>query len=330
MDTQDTRTVTDFWRNDEEVSRVASEHLGVPVHVTHYRADHKTGPCPFCKDLPFGATEDGFIVWERGNYNCRKCTEAGRPRAKGWWLPDHLKPDGWNEQYTQHKQEVREATAKAAYAELQSPDSIAEIMSYTQNSQRYDIWMTWGFTEEEINRHGLGYCTSSPTAPDIPTVTIPVLLNNKFIDVRHRILAEEQIEGGKYRSHLPGLKPFFYNADVAVSARTLHVVEGEKKAIILKRAVGPNTIAYPGIEILPIWPKLFDYVRKQVNYLPFQNVIFYPDPGTVDAVARTGYEIARLGIRVSLVHLPDKPDDMILNSSPTDFMSETRFNLITL
>lgn len=317
-----------IWHSDEQVSRVASEHLGKPVTVAHYKPDQKTGPCPFCAHLPDGADENGFVIFKRGNYWCRKCDMAGRPNAKGWWLPDDYTPQDRNV-FREELEKQRQLTRDQAIAELRSPDTIAEIASYTQDTRRFDIWMGWGFSEPEIKKWGLGFCKSSPTARDIPTGTIPVLLENQYIDIRHRLI-EESEEGGKYRSHLPGLRPFFFNADVAFSAKTLHVAEGEKKGIILQRAVGPYTIAYPGIKILSLWPELFDLVKKRHPAIPFHEVIFYPDPGTIDEVARYGIQIARLGIKVKIAELIDKPDDMIIDYGVDAFMQELRFCMMTL
>lgn len=318
------QNLLDAWAHVEDY---VEKLTGVRVPLSHHTEGEKKGPCPFCQDLPDGAHNDGFVVFIEGNFFCRKCKAAGRNTAKGWWLPSTFDIDRTLvAKEIEHKKTVK---WHQAVAELRSAQSMSEIMGYPLHEQAIDVWMSWGFDENEIKTHHLGFCPSSVTVPDQPSATIPVVYRNKLVDVRHRILQPTD-EASKYRSHLPGLRPWFYNADIMGAGQTVHMVEGEKKAIILQRVVGKRTVGYPGINTLDRLAILLEKAKTATGNYPFRSMHFYPDPGTFETIWPYAENLARSGIEVTIYDLNFKVDDFIIDFGPGEFNDQIYFNAITV
>ena len=206
-----------------------------------------------------------------------------------------------------HKQEQRQKL----YAQMHTCNL---WLDYHKNSPSvYDEWMGIGFTEEEINKWGLGFCSACPLSPEHTSLTIPVWFKGKLWDIRHRLIGAEQ---GKYRSHLPGLVPPFYNLDAILTSRQVYVVEGEKKTIKCVSCGVPAVIGYPGIQFFKRIPEILNKYLDST-----QQVIFIPDPGTTDKIIEMAQQIK---VPCYLVDLWMKPDDLILEHGADMFMSAIR------
>ena len=112
----------------------------------------------------------------------------------------------------------------------------------------------------------------------------------------------------KYRNHFKHTPVAFFNGDVVIQKRPkILLVEGEKKAIIMHKFGFSDSVAYPGLKTQePLLAFLHD------NGSTSQEIIYVPDPNTIDTIVAAGRELAKLGHTVKVVDLILKPDDFLL------------------
>lgn len=263
----------------------ASSVVGVPLkpHVE----GQAVGPCPNCRQ-----GKDRFVAFVEGNWWCRACS------SKGWWR--ETKPS--KEELEQIKEDKRRA-AEMAYARM---SRCSDWIKYHDNvSEGIEIWFEHGIGIDSIMRWGLGYCKSAPLSPEHESLTIPVFYKGRLVDIRHRIIGAP--DGNKYRSHMYGLTPPFFNLDAIAGGKKLYVVEGEKKAIILMAAGFSPTISYPGIGFADrIASNILNESRGEK-----QDIVFIPDPGSADKIESISGELASSGHKCFMLDLFDKPDDFL-------------------
>lgn len=262
-------------------------NINLRKHGTR-RAD---GPCPFCAAATGVGGVDRFVVFEEGNYWCQQCG------TKGWWIEKPLSADDVARQLEQKQEQTR-----AAYENMHQKDQ--DWIGYNK-AVKLDLWAERGITPETVNRWGLGYCDLAPyTDPPKPSLTIPIHYGGKLYDIRHRILGG--VDGQKYRSHLAGIQPLYFNLDNLGSAPTVYLVEGELKAIYLMQEGFTPVIAYPGVKFLQFLPGL---IKRQGA--KGQEFAILPDPGTENAALKVLKLVVEAGYRASIVDLIEKPDDFL-------------------
>jgi hypothetical protein len=162
---------------------------------------------------------------------------------------------------------------------------------------------------------GLGLCEACPTRPQSRSLTIPVFYRNKLFDIRHRLLDADN--GQKYCSHLSGLTPAFFNLDSLLNHPQVYIVEGEKKAITCAATGLTAVVGVPGKDF-------YGRLAAVVNRLctATQELIFVPDPGTLDTVVQAAHTIAN---RTFVVELWEKPDDFIQQFGVDPFLRALEF-----
>lgn len=271
----------------------ASEATGVSLkpHVEGQAA----GPCPYCRQ-----GQDRFVVFVEGNYWCRACN------SKGWWR--ETKPS------KEELERIREEKRRHMQMVYTKMSRCTDWIRYHDNvSEAIEIWYEHGVGIDSVMRWGLGYCRSAPLSPEHESITIPVFHRGRLVDIRHRIIGGA--DGNKYRSHMYGLTPPFFNLDAIAGGKKLYVVEGEKKAIILMSAGIKPTISYPGIGFAA---SIANTVLNECGEHK-QDIVFIPDPGTADKIEQVSIEIANSGHRCFILDLFDKPDDFILEYGINNF-----------
>ena len=250
------------------------------------------GPCPRC------GGKDRFICFAEGNYFCRRC------HHKGWWADD---PEEGRKRVAEERvrQEEQQATLRRRMATCQ--DWVEYHQDALELVEARELWKGYGMGEAEIQKWGLGFCRSCPTAPDhCGSLTIPCFQGGIRLDIRHRLLNVPP-EFGKYRSHLAGLRPPIFNLDSVEYGDLVAIVEGEKKAIILDKFGFKAVVALPGI----------NFAKYFLDLLPDritgnQRAVVLLDPHT----NRTGEKLARAlcnrGVETRVADSYMKPDDMLL------------------
>lgn len=255
-----------------------------------HKFDQVQSACPFkCK----GGT-DRLIVFENGNIYCRRC------ESKDMWRRE--------------PQEERQARLQK---QEQSRQELRRQIATCQDWQRYydnvgagvELWHQHGITQEDIEKWGLGYCEQAPCCEyESPSLTIPIFYQTKLVDIRHRLVKPQGKD--KYRSHLAGLPPAYFNLDGVKSAERVFVVEGEKKAVVCNH-YGLPTIAFPGLQ----FARFLDVILpRTVDHC--QELIFLPDPYSLDAMYPTLTSLKDKGYTVKIIDLFMKPDDLILAYGP--------------
>lgn len=275
----------------QEWYREAQEILQVTLH--RQSKDEWCGACPTC------GGEDRFVVFVEGNFWCRQCDN------KGWW-----------------RQTSPEERKKLEQEKLVSNRRLLEMIGRCEDWRAYhnfnpecrDYWHREGFTDAEIGTWNLGYCAACPLLNASPSLTVPVWYKGHLYDIRHRLLAPT-VESGKYRSHMAGLVPPFFNLDSVANDRKVYLVEGEKKVIKSVSCGVKSVVGYPGIHFLE---RLANVLKTKVAST--QEVIFIPDPGTVKTITE---KITTYGIpqKLFVVELWKKPDDFVLEYGREAFLS---------
>lgn len=263
------------------------------MKLKKHARNQAVGPHPGC---PIPGGNDRFVVWSDGNYWCRQCD------AKGYWLE---KPPDQAE--IERRKKEKEKTLGQLYERMHR---CTDWITYNRDGRAVAEWERHGFRREEVEEWGLGFCPSCPVVPTQPSLTIPVFQKGKLYDIRHRLL--EPSAPMRYCSHIPGLQPALFNLDAVRPGEPVYVVEGEKKAILVKRA-GLVAIGVPGIGFYKKLNKLVNQV-----FPPEQEVIFLPDPGTTETIVQLSQEMKRA--RLYIVELWAKPDDFILEYGVDRFL----------
>lgn len=271
----------------------ASEAVGVQLkpHVD----GQAVGPCPSCNK-----GQDRFVVFAEGNYWCRACS------IKGWWT--QTKPT--KEEIEAGKVEKRRNSERVCSAMARCTDW---IKYHEDVADAIDKWYEHGIGIDSIMRWGLGYCRSAPLAHSCESLTIPVFRGGKLVDIRHRLI--DGPDGNKYRSHMAGLTPQFFNVDAVRSGKRLYVVEGEKKAIVLMAAGIEPAISYPGIGFAS---SIRTTITEEVQDTP-RDIVFIPDPGSIEKIEQVAMELAALGHKCYILDLFEKPDDFLSEYGNNNF-----------
>ena len=274
------------------------------------------GPCPWC------GGRDRFHVWDRGNYFCRG--GPGHCGRSGWLdeLDGVAKPTPeqqleWRVAALEAKQKEHERRLSAIEQMHNCTDHEAYHRNLTHHGQGAEYWTAEGVTAETIYHYQLGYCPSCPTAPGFATYTIPVMYQGKLYNIRHRLAKPPN--GGKYRPHMSGLPAMIFGADDLLDdGKSILILEGEKKSMIVKQETGIPNIATMGKQSFkPEWAGKL--ARFGLVY-----VCFDPDAHT------QAIQTARLfGGRGRVVDLPVKADDFFSLYNGTDgqfrqFIAESR------
>lgn len=256
-------------------------------------SDEWCGPCPKC------GGEDRFIVFVEGNFWCRQCD------YKGWW-----KESISREERTKREQE-KLVSQQRLLALIQRCEDWRSYHNY--NPECRDYWHNEGFTDREIQTWNLGYCQACPVLSTSPSLTVPVWYKGILYDIRHRLLSPTP-DSGKYRSHMTGLIPPFFNLDSIANDRKVYMVEGEKKVIKTVSCGVKAVVGYPGINFMQ---RLTNMIKQKIP--PDQEIIFIPDPGTVKEVVAKLHTFT-VPHRISIVELWKKPDDFIREYGQAAFL----------
>lgn len=275
----------------------ASKAFGVPL--TRHTAEKAVGPCPYCH-----TGVDRFIVWQDGNAWCNQCHRTG------WWLPATEAMQRVAAARSERAERQTELLARmAACTDWQTYQSIL----FANGGQHLADWYEHGISEDEIIRWGLGYCDACPLAKDSPSLTLPVFVNQRLVDIRHRLLKGQQ--GDKYRSHLAGLVPSIFNTDALSAARVVLVVEGEKKVIASVRAGFPASLGMPGAQFTA---QLLDVLAAAA---PDQLIVLALDPDKVRDAEQIALRIGGMG---RVADFTMKPDDFLLRYGPAAYAETIR------
>ena len=266
------------------------------------------GACPFC-----GGT-DRFLIWDRGNYLCRQCNANGFIDEGEKLTPEELHRRRVDAEILalKRRQDEQEQRLSALERMHRCQDHVSYHASLNDKTRAY--WNSEGINDASIDQYLLGYCLSCPTAPGIPSYTIPIINGGKLENIRHRLTRES---GGKYRPHMAGLGNQLFNADYLedASAESIIITEGEKKSIVLAQNCFPNVGIVGKRAFKSEWLRRFD--RFPLVYVAL-------DPDAMDSAFRLG---AMFNGRGRVVQLPVKPDDMFARHGATagDFAAFLRY-----
>ncbi len=246
----------------------------------HTQGEYTGAKCPVC-----GTGTDRLVVFEHGNYWCRRCGN------KGWWKTD-----------------VNQR--KPTYQKRKPPPKHLSWVPYHEHPDCLTQWGNRGVTSQEVKQWGLGYTDDCPVLPGRKSLTIPVFKQNRLLDIRYRILGDQIT--GKYRSES---NPSLFNTDSVTQDQTILVVEGEIKTIISSRAtkavVGLPGVKYPIDELAQL-------------YHPSQTIVLAFDPGTREDEKLVLGSLIASGIDARVAHFFDKPDDVLLEYGTDIFLEIIR------
>lgn len=315
--------------------------LNLP-HVYKVGSEYR-GPCPKCRG------DDRFVMWERSKtYNkplgwCRQCGYT--------WSPEDT--DSWTPLTEEEKAEIarrRQLAVEKERAEIAEKREMFQRVPYWQtyyhNLEHYpravQIWRErYGIRRWALDYYKLGYCPDFCYFVDgveqhTDTLTIPCFkpaTEYEAINLRHRLL-DPEARGGKYRPHAAGLgQPIFF-ANLNRRPNDMPfvlLVEGAIKAAVIWQAVlepmlenaadaqtewfchNVQVVGVPGTSIAETnLPMLEPAGRVYIAFDPDANERHRRKPSKAELQAR-----AFEGKPVQIVHLPGKPDDLIVDGALT-------------
>lgn len=274
------------WAVEAAVLIGASTKFALQPELRYHTTGEATTACPFCRE-----GEHRFIIFIEGNYFCRKCEK------RGWWRTSIT--DEEKQQLFRERDEKRQETRRRLQACTSWKTYHENVYSHLAD------WQAHGIDQSDIDRWQLGYAERDTTF-EVPSLTIPVFFRGNLVDIRHRLLLE-QPTNNKYRSHFRDTPPSFFNGDVVTTRSSIFLVEGEKKAIILEKYGISPAVSYPGVNMQePLLAFLHDQGHEG------QEIIYIPDPNTIDTIVLAGRELARMNRKVSVVEVFLKPDDLLI------------------
>lgn len=280
-----------------DAGNILSQQHNFILHPTYHTSDEAQSACPFCRD---GTKR--FVIFQDGNYWCRKC------EVRGWWRTALTKQE--TEVIFREKELSRQATVRRLR-------DCSDWKRYHQLVNGHlDEWQEHGLDQSDINKWQLGWAAPSKLI-EVASLTIPIFFKGLLVDIRHRLLG---VTTNKYRSHFSHTPPAFFNGDAILTHQKLFLVEGEKKAIICHKFGFESTISYPGVNMQDA---LMGFLHD--NGATHQELVYIPDPSTLDAIVPAGKELKRLGHKVSVVELFLKPDDLLLQYGSTAMRNALRF-----
>lgn len=251
------------------------------VVLKYHTPTELCGPCPKC------GGKDRFIVFAAGNYWCRQCSHSGQ----------------WRKSDPEEIQKIKQDKILSQQKLLKIMQTCKDWQVYHKtNPECIQCWKNEGFSELEIDVWNLGYCKVCPLFQASPSLTIPAFYKGILYDIRHRLVSPPD-ENNKYRTHLQGLTPPFFNMDSLFNDKIIYVMEGEKKVIKASSCGLKSVIGIPGL----------NYVDRLVNSLnqkisPDQRIVFIPDPGTINKICIAASKLDRPSY---IVEMMMKPDDLI-------------------
>lgn len=281
-----------------EAAKSLSLAHGFQLTPKYHTVDSVESACPFCRD---GTKR--FVIFREGNYWCRECN------TKGWW------GEAPTQEEVQKALEEKELSRQATVRKLQKCNDWK--MYHNQVQLHTQEWQAHGIDDTDIIKWQLGYAEPSKYI-EVPSLTIPIFFKGLLVDIRHRLLGVE--DGQKYRSHFTNTPPAFFNADSIFTNQKVFLVEGEKKAIIAHKFGYESAVSYPGVNMQE---PLLAFLHE--NSLSGQDIIYLPDPNTIDTIIAAGKELKKLGHKVSVVDLFLKPDDLLLQYGTTALKNALRY-----
>lgn len=291
--------------------QVRRGHCACPLHggdnVTGFSIYVKDGrqlwKC-FTRDCGSGDAIDFVQVW-RG-YDFKTACEflGGNVQAD----PVEMKrlADERHER-AQKELEDKQLRLEAARRELQ----IAERHLYYHNSMQAwarGMWLTRGLDEGMQDFWTLGACEDFVINDGYhtPTLTIPILDEQRqLLNIKHR-LVNPQKESDKYRPERSGLgafPPFLAIPEMGYDGGLIIVTEGEIKAMVTWASLSESDIQVIGV------PGRTQFKALSQNLFG-KNVVVVPDPGA----ERDAWQFAK-SIQAKYLPISYKIDDYILETS---------------
>jgi hypothetical protein len=174
-------------------------------------------------------------------------------------------------------------------------------LKYHRNLDELDRtwWAAQGVNAESISRFWLGSCPYHDLWQQ-PTMTIPIIVAGKLVNVRHRLVHPPKT-GDKYRPERAGLPMELFNSDILTpDLAGVIIMAGEKKVLVAWQYHLPAVSTTGGCGF---W---LDEFTTRLQFCRKVYVCF--DPGEGEAAERLAQ---RIGERVWIVDLPEKPDDFL-------------------
>lgn len=205
--------------------------------------------------------------------------------------------------------EDKQKRLEAARRELQ----VAEIHLHyheTMGSWAKQLWMARGLDEGLQQFWTLGACDDFVINGDYhtPTLTIPILDEQRLLlNIKHRLL-NPQKENDKYRPERSGLgafPPFLAVPEMGYDGGLIVVTEGEIKAMVTWARLDE-----PDIQVIGVPGK--SQFKALEPHLQGKNVVVIPDPGA-EAEAATFAKC----IHAKYLSIREKIDDFILQTEIT-------------
>lgn len=261
----------------------ASRALKQPLK-RHSAGEMTASTCSVC-----GRGDDRLVVFEEGNFWCRKCGH------RGFWDQSRASSTSQRAADGYRVNQIKRSQMVGCRDWVDYHDRVLE------DHRMMQLWLDRGMQRSEISEWGLGYTDICPMT-GTPSLTIPVWHNNTLVDIRHRLLDGD---AGKYRSHKPGLRASLFNLDSVGRSERVLLVEGEIKAILLSR-VFDSVVGVPGL----------NHPMVELDLNPLQSVVIMFDPGADSGAERVARDLLDAGIRSRIAHSFDKPDDLLLEFGP--------------
>jgi hypothetical protein len=260
-------------------------------------ANEASSACPFCRQ----AVTDGFVIFANGGYLCRKCGAVGWIDENDTRKPTQAEINAIQIRQIQRRIEEHEKRLTVLEQMHRCTDHIRYHRQMNDDGYR-DYWLGEGMTDTTIDTYRLGACYGCPTDRDRRfSFTIPVINGGKLVNIRHRLIGGDP--GDKYRPHMAGLGNTLFNADdvYGEDIRSILIVEGEKKCIIVKQHLGGAVVGTMG--------KAGFQKPWATRFARFTEVLIALDP---DATDRAREMAGWFGDRARIVRLPVKPDDFLV------------------
>jgi len=268
------------------------------------------GPCPVC-----GGT-DRLIV-SNGYYWCRHSSICG---FKGK-LEKLGKVDVTEKERKQIERKVREYDAKRKNEQIAK----IRVMNDSRIWEKYHRTLTKspeliaqlgkdGITEKDIHKYQLGYTDSFSTYHygkkhwvDVPAFSFPHFRGSTCMNIRMRILDNEYTnDHGKYKPFRSNLPTLFFPA-YEKKDNFVVIVEGEKKAIVLKR------FGIPAIGLWGIYSVKDEWVPWLNKRFEKRYLVYDTDNWNVIETAVSQAE----RMNATVVFMPGKPDELLISREMT-------------
>lgn len=281
--------------------------------------------CPKCGDAghDYGDGDPNrFVIVATGRKGkpfgfCRKCGHKEFADASRKPTEDEIRD---TQETIKRIEAHRKREHKRKLGELRDK---AEWIAFNRNlkDEHIEWWASQGIPEFWVYRWGLGFVAGKLFEHRgqfflSDSYTIPIFdWNNELVQTQYRLVSPPE-NSGKYRQTF-GIPPscFIASPKIGVDSKTVIVVEGSKKGMVvylLVSALGKNhdiqVIAIPGDRTWCGLTALLGGAKRVFTVL---------DPGS-EAWSRNF--TSAVGNNAKSVFLPQKPDDMILAGATIDDM----------